>query len=118
MRTELFCLFIQKCLQVLRIVTLHLSNGLHCHFIFSLPEFHFFYSGVQLLGKCDSKGYLLLELEVPFILYRLDKDVSRPTCSLREMSILRSIQELTMVRTDDHVRLTCSITNPSIESTP
>jgi hypothetical protein len=27
-------------------VTLHLSNGLHCLFIFSLPEFHIFCSGV------------------------------------------------------------------------
>jgi hypothetical protein len=60
---------------------------------------------------------MLLELEVPFILYRLDMDVSRPTCSLREMSILRSIQELTMVRMDDHVCLTCSITNPNVERT-
>jgi hypothetical protein len=60
---------------------------------------------------------MLLELEVPFILYMLDMDVSRPTCSLREMSTLRSIQELTMARTDDHVCLTCSITNPSVERT-
>jgi hypothetical protein len=83
----------------------------------SLPEFHFFHSGVQLLGKCGSKGYLLLELEVPFILYMLNMDISRPTFSLREMSILRSIQELTMARTDDYVCLTCSITNPSVERT-
>jgi hypothetical protein len=96
---------------------LHLSNGLHCLFIFSLLEFHFFRSGVQLLGKCGSKGYLLLESEVPLFFYRLDMDVSRPTCSLREMSILHSIQELTMARTDDHVCLTCSITNPSVEIT-
>jgi hypothetical protein len=96
---------------------LHLSNGLHYLFIFSLPEFHFFYSGVQLLGKCGSKGYLLLELKVPFILYKLNMDVSTPACSLREMSILCSIQEVTMVRTDDHVCLTCSITNPSVERT-
>jgi hypothetical protein len=117
MRTKLFCLFIRKCLHVLRISMLHLSNGLHCLFIFSWPEFHFFRSGVQLHGKCGSNGYLLLELEVPFILYRLDMDVSRPRCSLREMSILCSIQELTMARTDDHVCLTCSITNPSVERT-
>jgi hypothetical protein len=84
---------------------------------FFLPEFHFFHSGVQLLDKCGSKGYLLFELEVPFILYGLNMDVSRPTCLLREMSILHSIQELTMVRTDDHVCLTCSIPNPSIERT-
>jgi hypothetical protein len=115
MWTELSCLFIQKCLQVPRTATLHLLNGLHCLFIFSLPEFHFFHSGVQLLGKCGSKGYLLLEFEVPFILYRLDMDVSRPTCSLREMSILHSIQDLMMARTDDHVCLTCSIMNPSME---
>jgi hypothetical protein len=115
MQTKLLCLFIQKCLPVLRIATLHLLNGLHCLFIFSLQEFHFFHSGVQLLGKCGSKGYLLLELEVPFILYMLDMDVCRPTCSLRELSILRSIQELTMARTDDHVCLMCSITNPSVE---
>jgi hypothetical protein len=99
----------------MRIAMLHLSNGLHCLFIFSLPEFHFFCSGVQLLGKCGSKGYLLLEFEVPFILYKLDMDVSRTTCSLSEMSILCSIQELTMVRTDDHVCLMCNITNPSVE---
>jgi hypothetical protein len=99
------------------IAALHLSNGLHCLFIFSLPEFHFFRSGVQFLGKCGSKGYLLLELEVPFIMYRLDMDVSRPTCSLRKMGILCSIQELTMVRMEDHVCLTCSDTNPSIEKT-
>jgi hypothetical protein len=115
MQTKLFCLFIWKCLQVLRITTLHLSNGLHFLFIFSLPEFQFFSSGVQLLGKCGSKGYMLLELEVPFILYRLDMDVNRPASLLREMSILCSIQELTMARTDDHVCLTCSITNPSME---
>jgi hypothetical protein len=115
MQTEPFCLFIKKCLQVMRIATLHLSNGLHCLFIFFSPEFHFFCSGVQLLGKCGSKGYLLPEHEVPFFLYMLDMDVSRPTCSLREMSILHSIQELTMVRTDDHVCLTCIITNPSVE---
>jgi hypothetical protein len=96
---------------------LHLLNGLHCLFIFSLPEFHFFCSGVQLLGKCGSKGYLLLELEVPFILYMLDMDVSRPTCSLREMSILCSIQELTMARMDDHVCLAYIITNPNVERT-
>jgi hypothetical protein len=100
MQTKLFYLFIRKCLQVLRIAMLHLSNGLHCLFIFSLPELHFFHSGVQLLGKCSTKGYLLLELEVPFILYMLDMDVSRPACSLREMSILCSIQELTMARTE------------------
>jgi hypothetical protein len=102
---------------VLRTATLHILNGLHCLFIFSLPEFLYFRSGVQLLGKCGSKGYLLLELEGPFILYRLNMDVSRPSCSLREMSILCSIQELTMARIDDHVCLTCSITNPSIERT-
>jgi hypothetical protein len=50
-------------------------------------------------------------------LYRLDMDVSRPTCSLRVMSILCSIQELTMARTDDHVCLMCSNTNPSVERT-
>jgi hypothetical protein len=99
------------------IATLHLLNSLHCLFIFSLPEFHFFRSGVQLLAKCCSKGYVLLELEVPFILYRLNMDVSRPTCSLRKMGILCSIQELTMARTDDHVCLTFSDTNPSIERT-
>jgi hypothetical protein len=60
---------------------------------------------------------LLLELEVPFILYRINMDVSRPACSLREMSILYSIQEPIMARTDDHVSLTCSITNPSMERT-
>jgi hypothetical protein len=117
MWTELFCLFIQKCLQVLRIATLYFLNGLHCLFIFSLPEFHFFRCGVQLLDKCGSNGYLLLKLEVPFILYGLHMDVRRSTCSMREMSILRSIQELTMVRMDNHVCLTCSITNPSIERT-
>jgi hypothetical protein len=101
----------------MRIATLHLLNGLYCLFIFSLPELHFFRSGVQLLGKCGSKGYLLLELEVPFILYRLNMDVSRLTCSLREMSILLSIQELTLMRMDDHVCLTCSITNPIVERT-
>jgi hypothetical protein len=63
------------------------------------------------------KGNLLLKLEVPFIFYMLDMDVSRPTCSLREMSILHSIQELTMARTDNHEGLMCSITNPSIERT-
>jgi hypothetical protein len=68
-------------------------------------------------NKCGSKGYMLLELEVPFILYELHMDVSRPNCSLREMSILHSIQELTMARMSDHVCLTCSITNPSIEKT-
>jgi hypothetical protein len=83
----------------------------------SMPEFHFFCSGVQLHGKCGSKGYLLLELEVPFILHRLDMDVSRPTCSLREMGVLHSIQELTMARMDDYVCLMCSITNPRIERT-
>jgi hypothetical protein len=117
MRTKLFCLFIQKCLQDMRIAMLHLSNGLHCLFIFSLSEFHFFHCGVQLLGKCGSKGYMVLELEVLFILYKLDMDLSRPTCSLREMSILCSIQELTLPRADDHVCMTCSITNPSIEIT-
>jgi hypothetical protein len=115
MRIELFCLFIRKCLQVLRTATLHLSNGLHCLFILSLPEFHFIRSGLQLLGKCGSKGYMLLEFEVPFILYKLNMYVSRPTCLLREMSILHSIQELTMARTDDHVCLMCSIMNPSVE---
>jgi hypothetical protein len=117
MRTKLLCLFIRKCLQVLRIATLHLSNGLHCVFTFSLPKFNFFRSGVQLLGKCGSKGYLLLELEVPFILYMLDMDVSRPAYSLREMSIPCSIQELTMARMDDHVCLMCSITNPNVKRT-
>jgi hypothetical protein len=115
MQTKLFCLFIRKCLHVLRKVTLHLSNGLHCLFIFSLPEFNFFCSGVQLFGKCGSKGYLLLDLEVPFILYKLNMDVSRRACSLREMSILYSIQELTMARMDDHLCLMCSIMNPSME---
>jgi hypothetical protein len=68
-----------------------------------LPKFHFFSGGVQLLGKCDSKGYMLLELEIPFILYMLDMDVSRSTCSLRKMGILCSIQEITIARKDDHV---------------
>jgi hypothetical protein len=112
---ELFCLFIRKCLQVMRMATLHLSDGPYCLFIFFLPEFHFFHSGVQFLGKRCSKGYLILELEVPFLLYRLDMNVRRPTCSLREMSILCSIQELTMARMKDHVCLTCCITNPSGE---
>jgi hypothetical protein len=115
MHIELFCLFVRKCLHVLRTGTLHLSNGLHCLFILSLLEFHFIRSGLQLLGKCGSKGYMLLEFEVPFILYKLNMYVSRPTCSLREMSILHSIQELTMARTDDHVCLMCSIMNPSVE---
>jgi hypothetical protein len=66
--------------------------------------------------SCEHReGYLLLELEVPFIFYRLDMYVSRPTCLLRVMSILCSIQELTMVRTNDHVCLTYSIPNPSVE---
>jgi hypothetical protein len=50
MWTELFCLFIRTCLPVLRTVTLHLPNGLHCFFIHSFLEFHFLSSGVQLLG--------------------------------------------------------------------
>jgi hypothetical protein len=62
----------------MRIAMLHLSSGLHCLFIFSLPEFHFFRNGVELLGKCDSKGYLLLEFEVPFILYKLNMDIRDP----------------------------------------
>jgi hypothetical protein len=82
---------------VKRIVTLYLLNGLHCLFIFSLPRFHFLGSGVQFLGKCSSKGYLFLELEVSLILYELHMDVSRPTCSLREMAILHSVQELAMM---------------------
>jgi hypothetical protein len=117
MQTELFCLFIRMWLQVLGTVALHLPYGLHCLFILSLPEFYFFNGGVQLLGKRSSKGYLLLELEVHLILHRLHMDVGRSTYPLREMSILRSVQELTMVRTGDHVCLTYNITNPNIEST-
>jgi hypothetical protein len=115
MQIELFYLFIRTCLLVLQIMALHLPFGLHCFLILSLPEFYFFSGGVHLVGKRSSKGYLLLELVVHLILYGLHMDVGRSACPLREMSILCSIQELTMVRTGDHVCLTCSITNPSVE---
>jgi hypothetical protein len=82
---------------------LHLSYGLHCFPILSLPEFDFFSGGVQLISKGSSKGYLLLELEAPFILYRLNMNACRSACMLREISILCSIQELAMARTGDHV---------------
>jgi hypothetical protein len=76
---------------------LHLSNDLYRLLIFSLLELYFLSSGVQLLGQGSSKGYLFLEPEVPLMLYMLHMDVSRPTCSLREMSILCSVQELAMM---------------------
>jgi hypothetical protein len=77
-------------------MALHLLYGLHCLLILSLPEFYFLSSGVQLLGQDSSKGYLLFELEVHLILYGFHVDVCRSACPLREMSILRSIQELAM----------------------
>jgi hypothetical protein len=91
MQTALFCLFIRMCLPVLRIVALHLLYGLHCLLILFLPEFYFLNSGVQLLGQGSSKGYLLLELKIPLILYELHMDVRRSACPLREMSILHSV---------------------------
>jgi hypothetical protein len=75
---------------------LHLPYGLHCLLVLSLSEFHFFSSGVQLVGKCSSKGYLLLELEVYLISCGFHMDMGRSACALTEMSILYSIQELTM----------------------
>jgi hypothetical protein len=117
MRGELFYLFIRNGLPVLRAVSLHLLNDLHCFFIVSLPEFHFFHSGVQFLSLRSSKSYLLPELEVPFILYELNMDVGRSTSSLRKVSILRSVQVLAMAGTGYHISLKCSITNPSVEST-
>jgi hypothetical protein len=44
-------------------------------------------------------------------------DVGRSTSSFGKVSILHSIQELAMARTSDHVSLTSSITNSSIEGT-
>jgi hypothetical protein len=117
MQTKLFYLLIRLHLPVLRTVTLHLPNGLHCLLIFSLPKFHFLGIEVQLFGKHRNKGYFLLEHEVHLILYGLHMYVCRPACSLREMSILRSIQELAMTWMGDHICLTCNITNPSVEST-
>jgi hypothetical protein len=96
MRIELFHLFIRTHLPVLRTVTLHLSYVLHCLFILSLLEFHFFHGGVQFLSQGSSKGYLLFDVEVHLVLYMLHMDIGRPACSLREMSILRSVQELIM----------------------
>jgi hypothetical protein len=42
-------------------------------------------------------------------------DIGRSTSLLRKMGILRSIQDLAMTRTSDHVSLTGSITNSSVE---
>jgi hypothetical protein len=60
---------------------------------------------------------LLLELEVHLIFYGRHMDVGGSACLLREMSILHSVQELAMTRTGDHICLTCSITNSSVERT-
>jgi hypothetical protein len=117
MRGELFCLFIRNGLPVLRTVSLHLLNDLHCFFIFFMPELHFFRSGVMFLSQRSSKSYSLPELEVPFILYGLNRDVGRSTSLLRKVSILRSVQELAMAGTGDHISLKCSITNTSVENT-
>jgi hypothetical protein len=42
-------------------------------------------------------------------------DVGRSTSSLGKVSILRSIQELVMMQTSDHVSLMSSIMNSSVE---
>jgi hypothetical protein len=96
MRIELFHLFIRTHLPVLRTVTLHLSYGLHCLFILSLLEFHLLCGGVQFHSQGICKGYLLLELDVHLVLYGLHMDIGIPACSLREMIILHSVQELIM----------------------
>jgi hypothetical protein len=98
-------------------VALQLPVGLHCLLILLLLELHFFCSGVQFLSEHSGKFHLLLELDVPWIGFRLHMDVGRSTSSLRKMGILRSIQELAMMRTSDHVSLMSNITNSSIEGT-
>jgi hypothetical protein len=80
-----------------------------------LPEFHFLHSGVQFLSEHSGKFHLLLELEVPCIGYMLHMYVGRSTSSVGKMSILHSIQELAMARMSNHVSLSSSITNSSVE---
>jgi hypothetical protein len=63
---------------------LQLPDDLHCLLVLLLPEFHFLHSGIQFLGECSGKFYLLLEVEVPCIGYRLHMDVGRSTSSLGE----------------------------------
>jgi hypothetical protein len=75
--SELLCLLLEKQLHALGTVALQLSDGLHCPLILVLLEFHFLHNGVQFLGECSGKFHLLLELEVPWIGYRLHMDAGR-----------------------------------------
>jgi hypothetical protein len=85
-RTELLCLFIRTRLLVSRTMTPHVPYGLHCFVILPLPKYYFFNGGVQLLGQGTSKGYLLLEIEVPLILYGLRVGAHQTSISCTNMS--------------------------------